>query len=230
MHAVLALIAWLELEPAVAILLLAMLVARLVLGRSAKRRPVRRTPGHTLLEWLDAGLLATGLVFLVIRPFIGQVVSVSSASMTPTLRGSSTPQIDGPNDRLVLVRYLYHLRAPRRGEIVVFRLSPENTDRDTGDVVKRVIALPGDKVGINSTGHVVLNGQQLRETDYTRGPSNRILPVQQVPPGHLFVLGDNRTDSRDSSRFERSPFVDARLVKGKAVAICWPPERVRLLP
>jgi signal peptidase I len=138
------------------------------------------------------------------------------------------PQIDGPNDHLLLNRYLYALRAPRRGDVVVFHLRPENTHLESGAMVKRVIAVAGDRVAINLRGQVVLNGREISEP-YAGGPSNRVIPSLIVPAGSLFVLGDNRNASRDSSRWEGSPFVPTAAVVGKAVAVCWPPGRMTLL-
>jgi signal peptidase I len=220
-----------DLDPIIIGLVLVLLAARLLAAVFRRRSPAARRPRHDggLVEWLDAGLLAVSLWFLVVRPFLAQVVVVESGSMAPTLHGSPTPQIDGRNDCVLLNRYLYRLRPPRRGEIVVFRLDPANTLLEEGRVIKRVIAVAGDLIEIDPTGRVVLNQRRLDEP-YAPHRCDRVLPPQRVPPGTIFVLGDERSASRDSSRFERSPFVSLKLLEGKAVAICFPPDRLRLLP
>jgi signal peptidase I len=220
-----------EPDPVVLSLLLAMLVARLALGHSVRRKlalqarmTVETTPPlrSALLEWLDAGIIAVFVVFLLVQPFLGELVAVTSAAMEPALRGSGTPQIDGPSDRLLCSRFLYRLRAPQRGEIVALRLAGSQVRRE----VRRVIGLPGDRVGIGGDGRVVRNGESLDE-GYVRYAATRVLPEQQVPPGHLFVLGDNRRG--DDTGAVGSLFIERWRVKGKAVAVCWPPERARLL-
>ena len=224
-----------DLDPVVGMLLLLLLLGRLVLFATRRRalrgqpRPdPRRGDRGGCLEWFDAGLLTIVVAYCLVRPFVAQVAMVQSSSMSPTLRGSLTPEVDGPADRLLISRLTYLLRPPHRGEVVVFELGEVNTLLDKGTVVKRIIATAGDTVGLNERGRVMLNGRELEEP-YARDPSDRVLTEQKVPAGTVFVLGDNRRDSRDSSRFERGPFVPVSCIKGKAVAICWPLGRARLL-
>ncbi|MBI5835062.1 MAG: signal peptidase I [Armatimonadetes bacterium] len=224
-----------DLDPVVGLLLLLLLLARLVLfavGRRTARRAPRPDPAKTssggCLEWFDTGLLTIIVAYCVVRPFVAQVVMVQASSMAPTLNGTLTPEIDGPADRLLVSRLIYLMRPPRRGEVVVFRLTEANTLLDHGNVVKRVIAIAGDTVALNDRGRVVLNGRELTEP-YARDASDRVVSAQTVPAGSVFVLGDNRRDSRDSSRFERSPFVPLSTLRGKAVAVVWPLGRARLL-
>jgi len=224
-----------DLDPVVGVLLLSLLLARLVLfaaGRRASRRhaPAAASPTDRggWMEWFDAGLIAVIVVYCLVRPFVAQVAMVESSSMAPTLKGTRTPELDGAADRVLVSRLIYLLREPRRGEVIVFRLSEANTLLERGLVVKRVIAIAGDTVAINERGRVELNGAELSEP-YAREASDRVLPAQKVPAGTFFVLGDNRRDSRDSSRFERSPFVPLGNVRGRAVAVVWPLGRLRLL-
>lgn len=236
MDAVNHLLLTLDLSPVAAGVIVAAVLLRLGLTLSLRRRrAVSRSRSYSyrkgmreeLLDWLDSGLLVMLLLVGVIRPFIAQILDVGSASMAPTLRGSSTPQIDGPNDRILVTRYLLELRPARRGEIVVFE--PPN-EGGLGDepMVKRLMGLPGDIVEIGSDGVLRINDQPVREP-YLAEPSNLPFPRRQVPADSYFVLGDNRNDSDDSSRWGESPFVPAEHLRGKAVAICWPPDRIRLL-
>ncbi|NUP98881.1 MAG: signal peptidase I [Armatimonadetes bacterium] len=226
----------LALRPVVVWLATAMVALRLLLVFSLRnrrrliaRRAVPATPSFRegVLEWLDSGLLAVLLLFLVIRPFIAQVMDVTSVSMAPTLQGSRTPQIDGPNDRVLVTRYLLHLRPPERGEVVVFAPTPEMSERRE-PVVKRLLGLPGDVVEIDATGRLLVNGQAAQEP-YLEEVSDLPFPRREVPAHSYFVLGDNRNHSDDSARWGGNPFVPANRLRGKVLAICWPPDRWRLM-
>ncbi len=89
------------------------------------------------------------------------------------------------------------------------------------DLIKRVVGLPGETVAIDS-GRVLIDGEPLDEP-YAM-PETRSFPATSVPPGHLFLMGDNRMDS-DDSRFSLGP-VPVGNVVGRAFVIVWPPSRV----
>jgi len=89
-------------------------------------------------------------------------------------------------------------------------------------LVKRVIGIPGDIIDIHD-GQVYVNG--VKETGaYVAGTTQASgeYPIT-VPPGKLFVMGDNREVSKDGRNFG---CIDARSVEGKAVMIIWPPSRI----
>ncbi len=112
-----------------------------------------------------------------------------------------------------------HLRAIDRGDIVAF-------ERDMSDrrrmFLKRVIALPGDRVEVVA-GRLIVNGQPLRET-YATIAFNGSMPETTVPPESLFLVGDNRADSDDSRSFGPVP---QTAILGKAAIIIWPLNRVQ---
>ncbi len=89
-------------------------------------------------------------------------------------------------------------------------------------LVKRAVALPGETVAVRN-GQVYINGQSLEESWAIRqgGPD---YPPTRVPPHHVFVLGDNRKDSRDSRRFGPVP-VDQ--ITGQVRFIFWPLDQIR---
>ena len=185
-------------------------------------------PKNKALEWIKSLLVAL-ILALFIRTFIVQAYKIPSGSMIPTLLvgdyilvNKLAYGIKNPfkND------FLYFRRLPKRQEVVVFTY-PLNKKLD---FIKRVIGLPGDTVEIVNK-KVYVNGKLLKEpyvrftdpTIYPRdvSPRDNFGPVK-VPPGHLFVLGDNRDESYDS-RFWG--FVPISNLKGRAVIIyfSWDP-------
>jgi signal peptidase I len=148
---------------------------------------------------------------LGLRSCIGEPIYIATASMEPTLPVGS----HGFLDKMTL-----RLREPRRGEVIVFRSPFE----EKGDLVKRVIALPGDTVELRAK-KVVLNGQPLEEPYVVHSRADEKLKGDdlgplKVPDGHFFVLGDNRDESNDSSVWtdpktgQAQPFVDSGEVRG----------------
>lgn len=144
------------------------------------------------------------LVLLLVHSFVVEPVRVRSDSMAPTLSSGAVLLID---------KVTFHVREPRRGDVIV------TTDPRTGDsIVKRVVAVGGDSVGIDN-GVLMINGGRVVEpyidnTDmdgYFFGPD-------VVPPGQLFLLGDNRANSVDSRAF--GP-IAADDIDGRVLARLW---------
>lgn len=122
-----------------------------------------------------------------------------------------------PGDRL-LVERVGPNSALRNGEIIVL----EDPFRKGETIIKRLIA-QGDSWVAIYRGTVFVNGQPLYEP-YIQEPPLYILPPVYVPPGYIFVLGDNRNRSEDSSDY--GP-IRRDLVKGVVVAIIWPLKRIK---
>jgi len=122
-----------------------------------------------------------------------------------------------PEDRL-LVERIGPNSALRNGEIIVL----DDPLRKGETIIKRLIAQGESWVAIYR-GMVFVNGQPLYEP-YIQEPPIYVLPPVYVPPGYIFVLGDNRNNSEDSSDY--GP-VRRELVKGVAVAIIWPLKRMK---
>ena len=124
----------------------------------------------------------------------------------------------------------------------LFGTSPGQTD-----YIKRVIGVPGDRVDCcNSKGQITVNGVPLSESSYVfpgAKPSQDPFSVV-IPPGRLWVMGDNREESADSRLhdckysdpqvtcypFDRDGTVPESKVIGRAFMIVWPPGRLRILP
>ncbi len=192
-------------------------------GTISQRPSLREDVG----DWLDAGLVAVVLMLFVVRPFIADVVTVTSNQMAPTLHGSSTPQIDGPSDRVVVNKYLHHYRPLGRGDLVTYRAADESPE-GKGLVTKRLIGLPGDVVEVDREGRLLVNGA-VQPEPYLRPGQTAVLPRQEVPAGNYLVLGDNRGPARDRPGRPVAGFVPVGVIRGKAVAVCWPLDRIRLL-
>jgi signal peptidase I len=132
----------------------------------------------------------------------------SSASMEPTLRPGQTF-----NARVVR-RGRYE---PRRGDIVVFtRANWAAPGPGHNTYVKRVVAIGGDRIGCCSGGRVTLNGRPLDEPYLAPDTPEMSFATVTVPPGHVWLMGDNRPVSADS-RIGGRGAVPASAVVGVAV-------------
>ncbi|MFN2443816.1 MAG: signal peptidase I [Thermoanaerobaculia bacterium] len=152
-----------------------------------------------LLQPLLIGLVAA----LIVRATLFQAFSIPSASMSPTLQ---------PGDHILVTPTALAGWTPARGEVVVFR----NPAAGPGYFVKRVVAIPGDHIEIRD-GVVRLNSGRLEE-EYVRGQSSEGTVAEIVSPGHVFVMGDHRSDSIDSRSWG---LLSADRVVGRARLIFW---------
>lgn len=178
-----------------------------------------------LKDWVISIGIALILAFFI-RTFIIELYLVDGPSMQPTLQNGN---------RLVVSKFIYNFRDPRRGEVIVFQF-PADTSRD---FVKRVIGVPGDKIEIKE-GKVFVNDKMIDEPYMQRDESLikgrtalqryfDFYPVHVVPQNTVFVLGDNRYNSEDS-RDSKVGFVPYSLIKGKALMVFWPFSEMKLLP
>jgi signal peptidase I len=165
--------------------------------------PAAKSAGITL--WLR-DLAVSAVASILIITFLYQPVRVEGTSMLPRLEDK---------DRLFINKFVYHLSAIERGDVVVFRY-PRDPEKS---YIKRVIAVPGDRLRIDH-GSVILNGKELDE-DYVprRYRDNRSMAEIVVPQDTFFMMGDHRSISSDSREF--GP-VDRDLIYGKAAFVYWP--------
>lgn len=169
--------------------------------------------GSEIKDWVISIAIAVVLA-LFIRHFVVELYLVDGPSMRPTLQNQ---------ERLVVNKFIYNLHDPERGDILVFQY-PKDPSRD---FIKRVIAIPGDTIEIKD-GHVYVNGE-LKNEPYILSTTRGDYPLATVPEGHIFVMGDNRNNSEDS-RFADVGMVPFDLIKGKAILIFWPLDKLRTLP
>ncbi len=182
-------------------------------------------------EYLESIVVAV-ILALFIRTFAVQAFKIPTGSMQPNLLIGDhllvnklvySPSI-GPLEEVLL-----HKRPIKRRDVIVFKF-PEDPTRD---FIKRVIGLPGETVEIRNKT-VLINGKPLEES-YAHFIEQPLRPddpeyglhsesirdsygPQVVPEGQLFVMGDNRDNSRDS-RFWG--FLPRDQVKGRALLVYW---------
>ncbi len=174
-----------------------------------KKKNDKMNVSYELFDWLQAIVVAV-VITMALRTFVFTLVNVSGQSMEPTLHD---------HDRMVVVRLNY---VPAVGDIIIFK--PEM--HQDQHYVKRVIATSGQTVDIDvKRGVVIVDGKELSEDytkDITRTIGNVAFPVT-VPPEHVFAMGDNRNNSRDS-RFSDVGMISLDSIVGKAVYRFWPVE------
>jgi signal peptidase I len=175
----------------------------------APKRPRHGSALRSAVEWV-AIVVAALVAALVIKTFVIQAFYIPSGSMEPTLK---------VGDRVLVNKLAYHAHPIHRGDIVVFkRPKLEGGAPTIKDLIKRVIGLPGDRIE-SAQGQVVINGQVLREPYLPAGTTTSGIEPQTVPAGQYWVMGDNRSNSRDSRFFHAIP---KSLVVGRAFVRVWP--------
>ncbi|HEX9763159.1 MAG TPA: signal peptidase I [Acidimicrobiia bacterium] len=176
------------------------------------------------------GLLLTALVIaVVIKTFLVQPFWIPSESMVPTLE---------VNDRVMVNKLSLRFGDPGRGDVVVFRdpASPEPDEsipeavirsileavgvrtRGAEDLIKRVIALPGETISIEEN-RVHVDGVPLAEPYLPEGTQMPDFGPVTIGAAEVFVMGDNREFSFDSRRFGAVPIDD---IVGRAFLVIWP--------
>jgi signal peptidase I len=218
-------------------------------------------PRARRLSWLTelVVLVAVALVVaLVIKTYVAQPFVIPSGSMENTLL---------VNDKVLVNKLVGHVSQIHRGDIVVFdgagnwdppvAAISDPLDRiyrnvlglfgdDSGqtDYIKRVIGLPGDHVACcTAQGLVTVNGVPLHESAYLY-PGSQPSAIRfsiVVPPGRLWVMGDNRGDSSDSRLhdcgitgaacvpWDRDGTIPESSVIGRAFLVIWPFSRIKML-
>ncbi len=170
------------------------------------------TAYHKAAEYLYSvfsTLLVCMMIIFTAFTFFFRLVQVSGDSMYPTLENS---------DRLIISNLFY---SPDYGDIIAISKS----DGESDAMIKRVIALPGDKVYIDFDTHIItVNGNVIQEDYEVYEPISEQYDLTYpatVPEGCVFVLGDNRNNSIDS-RTASIGFIDFEEISGKALIRIFP--------
>lgn len=174
----------------------------------------KRSIAGALLHWARDLVFSVVLAVIVIL-FLYQPVKVEGTSMMPTL---------DDQERIFINKFVYRLHFGKidRGDTVVFWFPHDPTK----SYIKRVIAVPGDRVEVDH-GSVIVNGQALVENyvpEEYRDQSS--MTETNVPKDEYFVLGDHRSSSNDSRAWGMVP---RRYIYGKAVFIYWPLDKMGVL-
>ncbi len=142
------------------------------------------------------------------RLFIAEPVRVDGESMYPTLLN---------NERMFVEKVSLWFSEPKRGDIVICYYPGY-----TVSCVKRVIGLPGDTISVTD-GIVYINGEELDESEYWqyRGEIDLDMGEVTVPEDSVFVMGDNRNDSKDSRAWGVGAIPYERIT-GRAHYVIWP--------
>lgn len=169
-------------------------------------------------EWVEPIVVAV-ILALIIRTFVIQAFKIPTGSMRPTL-------MEG--DRILVNKFIYKFRVPKRGEVIVFK-SPEDKKKD---FIKRLAGLPGENIEI-SNGTLLINNRAVLDCPilkemyyYNRGDFGGERETLKIPDDAYFVLGDNSASSRDSRYWG---FMPKKYLIGKAIFIYWPPIRMRVI-
>lgn len=166
--------------------------------------------------WWVKPVIGAVVVVLIIRIFIMEMFKVPSGSMEETIM---------TGDMVLTEKVTPHFTDPEQGDVVLFT----NPAMDGTVLVKRVIATAGQTVDLKD-GVVYVDGEALDEPytlDKPSYPLDTHLPGQPavfypviIPENSVWVMGDNRINSRDSRYF--GP-VSLDLVFGHGLCVCWPP-------
>lgn len=216
-------------------------------GRGRHLRLKQRNPLLGLSTEIAGVTLLALVITVVLRLFVAEAFYVPSESMYDTLT---------TNDRILAEKVSYLHRDVQRGDIVVFKdpgdwLSEDQTPPGAlrrvgefvgilprsgeGHLVKRVIGLGGDRVVCcDKAGRITVNKITLDEKPYLlEGAQPSLQPFNvQVPPGALWVMGDNRAESADSRAHLGGPgggFVPVENLVGRACCVIWPSDRMTML-
>jgi len=198
-------------------------------------------PATRLLRELPMLVGVAALIAFLLKTLVAQAFYIPSPSMVPQLE---------VNDRVVVSKLAYRTHDPRRGDIVVFDCPPRASCAEaepssnpvvrvarvvgegvglvqpsTEEWIKRVVALPGETVE-GRDGAVWINGRRLIEPYLRDDVTISSFPPQVVPADHLWIMGDNRTNSTDSRVV--GPIAMSSVV-GRAVLTVWPPGRAAFL-
>ena len=182
-------------------------------GRAAEPM-VKPRQKSVVREYVEAILVAV-LLALLIRTFVVQAFKIPSGSMIPTLL---------VGDHILVNKFLYRFRDPRRGDVVVFKYPVD----ESRDFIKRVIAVGGEEVFIKDR-QIYVNCRPPEPAcravsdphgyyEDRLGMGGEAFGPVRVPPGSYFVMGDNRNNSQDSRYWG---FVKGDKIKGKAFVIYW---------
>lgn len=180
-----------------------------------EEQPKEKESILSFLGELPLLIITAVIVAWLIKTFLVQPFFIPSSSMEPTLF---------PGDRVLVSKFIYRFQKPLPKDIVVFVAPEQRTDVEQ-DFIKRIVATPGMSIEVDN-GSLLVDGKKRKEP-FTApdSPSSNFGPVT-VPKNKVFVMGDNRANSKDSRYFGPVP---KESLEGKGFLIYWPPSRIGFL-
>lgn len=180
-------------------------------SRNKEKVELNRSKGAgALYDWIKT-ILITFAIFAFIFLFVFRIVRVDGPSMNSTLENG---------DMVILTDIFY---TPRDGDIVVVSHAAEHEK----PIIKRVIATEGQTLKLDyENNRVIVNGVILDEDYINNGITfGSIYPdyeiPETIPKGKVFVMGDNRRESKDS-RDHRIGLINSEDIIGKAQVLMYP--------
>jgi signal peptidase I len=176
-------------------------------------------PRSKTRETIETCVMAAVIAF-GFRAEVASAFFIPSESMLPTLE---------VGDRLLVDKVSSRFEPPHRGDIVVFDPPPQADPPTTDAWIKRVVGLPGERIGIHD-GQVYVDGRKLNEP-YTKEAAmypepnwaELGMPNGKVPLGSVFVMGDNRNNSADGHVWGALPMKN---IIGRSIFRFWPLARL----
>ena len=186
------------------------------LNLNRKKRKVNTGLLREIALWTGE-ILLTMFVAVLLVLFVGFRISVVGPSMSPTLENG---------EKILVNRLVYKIFSPKQNDLIVFL---PNGNEKSHYYIKRVIAMPGDKVQVKE-GMIYINGEPFEEKVEVPAIENALLAEEELTVGEdeYFVLGDNRNNSEDS-RYASIGNVKKEYIVGKAWCVVWPWDRFALL-
>ena len=174
--------------------------------------PEKRPIFRQLVREVITTILPAVLLALVVNVFVAEAAEIEAGpSMQPNFYVGY---------RVMTEKISYHFHEPRRGDVVLVE-RPSNE----GNLIKRVIGLPGETIEVVN-GQTFIDGQLLDEP-WVKNVGGPGYPPAQIPEGQVFIMGDNRPNSRDSRSFGPVPI---ETILGRGWFVYWPLEEFQLLP
>ncbi len=166
-------------------------------------------------EWAKEIIIAVviaGIILCFIKPIV-----VRQTSMVPTF---------AEGDYVCVSRQSYRLFGEvEHGDVVVFHTTMKDENDEDKNLIKRIIAIPGDTIEIRE-GYVYLNGEKIDEPYVAEQGISGDMDALVVPEGKFFAMGDNREVSQDS-RDPALGCIDEDEIVGKVVIRLFPFNRIK---